>query len=316
MPENKRFLSVDDLTHMPKPVWLIEGLFEANSLVMVAGPPKSYKSFMALDWMMCMATGRKWCGRVTVPAKVLYVLGEGKASLLKRIQAWTNFFEITPEEVGKLKQNFRVSFEVPQMAMKASVDNLLATLSQEGFCPSVIVVDTLARSFVGMDENSQKDAGVWVESADRLRQLGYTVIFLHHTAKNTDFGHRYRGSSAFMGAVDTAMVMYNEGGRARTVLKVTDQKDHDEGEPMSFQRTIVRTSQEDEGSVVLTPVANLDDRFTAEGRREEELLKTILANESFENDAARARVLSQALHITEVAAKKRISRERERVVTL
>jgi len=82
-PKNKRFLSLDDLTHLPEPMWCIEGMFEANSLIMLAGPPASYKSFLALSWLLAMASGKEWCGRKTQPAKVLYVLGEGKSSLLK-----------------------------------------------------------------------------------------------------------------------------------------------------------------------------------------------------------------------------------------
>ena len=39
-----RFLSINDLTHELPPTWLIDGLFEANSLAMLAGPPGSYKS--------------------------------------------------------------------------------------------------------------------------------------------------------------------------------------------------------------------------------------------------------------------------------
>jgi RecA-family ATPase len=64
---------------MPAPAWLIEGLFEVNSLVMVAGPPGNFKSFLAIDWVLSMAVGRKWHTRPTCPSKVLYCLGEGKS---------------------------------------------------------------------------------------------------------------------------------------------------------------------------------------------------------------------------------------------
>ena len=58
-----RLFSLNDLLNMPPPKWLVEGMFEANSLVMVAGAPGSLKSFLALDWILSMATGRKWHGR-------------------------------------------------------------------------------------------------------------------------------------------------------------------------------------------------------------------------------------------------------------
>lgn len=309
----KRFLSVDDLTHLPKPAWLIEGLFEANSLIMLAGAPATFKSFLALDWIMCMATGRKWADRPTTPAKVLYVLGEGKASLLKRIQAWATYHNITPEEESRVNSNFRISFEVPQMASKASVDNMLSSLSAEGYEPSVIVIDTFARSFVGMDENSQKDVGVWVESADRLRNLGYTVIFIHHTKKSAEFGAQYRGSSAIMGAMDTAMTMT----RTETEIKVevSKQKDHDEGQPLYFNKRVIRPDgHNEEGSIVLIPAVMVDERFSGEvvGEDWDDLIQALLSNPSYGTDSDRAKVLMDKSGLNLVAAKTRISRARRK----
>lgn len=314
----KRFLSIEDLSHMPTPQWAIEGLFEVNSLVMLYGPPASYKSFMALDWMMHIGTGRKWLGKNTTPGKVLYVLGEGKASLVKRIQAWMVHHKPTQEEVNRLDDHFRVSWDVPQLAVKSSVDNMLSQLDAEKYEPNVIVVDTFARSFVGLDENSQRDTGLWVENADRLRQLGYTVIFLHHTAKNTEFGLKYRGSTAIMGAMDSAIVLDKEkDNNSRVVLKVTKQKDHDEGGPMGFQRMKVGTfgsitGSADEGSMVLVPTPQIDPGFTVEGQKMEAAISDLLADPSFKTDAERVRELQKRFpDLTESAARNKVSRARK-----
>lgn len=315
--DNNRFLSIDDLLNLPSPAWLIDGMFEVNSLVMLAGPPASYKSFLALDWVLSMATNRDWHGRATKPAQVLYVLGEGKASLLKRIDTWMHYHQVSGEERTLLQQNFRVTFDVPQMASKASVDNLLAGLDAVGFKPTVIVVDTFARSFVGLDENSQQDTGIWIESADRLRQLGYTVIFLHHTAKNTEFGVKYRGSTAIMGGMDTAFTMQKDRDTpSMCVLACTKQKDHDEGEPIYLQRLIVTPREGDEGSIVLIPAVRVDERFTpefiAKEEKIEELIQTLTQDAGFVSDRARARELSKQTGLTEGAAQTRITRLRQR----
>lgn len=309
LSSQKRFLSIEDLTSMPAPVWMIDGLFEANSLVMVAGPPGCYKSFMILDWILCMATGRNWGTRKTAPGRVLYVLGEGKASLFKRINAWAAYHKLDEQELKRLEDNFWVTFEVPQMASKASVDNMMAAMEQEKIFPTVIVIDTFARSFVGMDENSQRDTGLWIESADRLRQLGYTVIFLHHTAKNTEFGLKYRGSSAIMGAMDTAMTMNRDGSASRVKLAVVKQKDHDEGEPLYFQRQIVKDGYGDEGSVVLTPTVRVDDDFSP-ANVVQATIEKLMSDDSFKSDAERARSLALSHNLSEAAAKVRLSRAR------
>lgn len=312
-PERKRFLKLDDLTSMPKPMWAIEGMFEVNSLIMIAGPPASYKSFLCLDWLLCMASGRAWAGRTTAKMKVVYVLGEGKSSLLKRAQAWLHYNQASQEDIDNINENFRVTFEVPQMAVKPSVDNMLAQLNDEGYQPNIIAIDTFARSFVGLDENSQKDTGLWVESAERLRSLGYTVIFLHHTKKNIDFGLQYRGSTAIMGAMDTAMLMSADKSKSQATLTVVKQKDHDEGDPLRFSRIVVKPDPRDEGSVVLVPsfMPAMDERFTEQGQKVEEILPLLLSDQSFQSDRERARVLAQKTGLSESAAQARVSRARK-----
>src|SRR3990167_5218359 len=105
-------------------------MFEEASLVMLAGPPASYKSFLALDWALCMASGKQWCSRETASCKVLYLLGEGKSNVLKRIQSWESHNRANRDEKRRIDDNFRISFEVPQMATKHDVDKLLRDLQQ------------------------------------------------------------------------------------------------------------------------------------------------------------------------------------------
>lgn len=293
---------------MPEPQWLIEGLFEAKSLVMLAGPSYSFKSFLLIDWMLCMASGRLWQGRRTVPCKIGYALGEGKSGLFKRIQAWLNYNKLNEEEMARLKANFRVTFDVPQLAHKASVDNMLADLTKEEFKPEVIAIDTFARSFVGLDENDSKDTGLWVEQADKLRQLGYSVIFLHHTKKSTEFGIHYRGSTAIMGAMDTAMTLVRTDDDC--TLTVTKQKDHDEGPPLRFRRVLVPIGNK-EDSLVLVPLAPvIDSRFVEEDPELDvnELVAELLEDATYTSDRSRARELAARTGMSEGAAQTKISR--------
>lgn len=304
-----RFLSVHDLAHLPPPKWLIEGMFEVGSLVMLVGPPASYKSFLALDWMLNAASHRNWQGRATTPSKVLYLLGEGKSSLYKRIMAWQNYNQLDREAKALLDKNFRVSFEVPQMADKVNFNKFLSALTYEEFQPDVIVIDTLARSFVGKDENSQQDAGCWVESADFLRQkFGTTVLAIHHTKKNTEFGLQYRGSSALQGAMDSAFVLEKDP-EVKNVVKLvcSKQKDHDEGQPQFFERVIV-----DPGSIVLVPTIKPSEVDRAALREEEAKIDTMIAellsSKDYESNRARARELAKRTNRLEGWAYTRIAR--------
>lgn len=328
MSISDRFLSLEDLTHLPRPSWMIESLFERASLTMLFGPSGSFKSFLLIDWLCCMASGRRWMGRPTQLSKVVYALGEGKSSLIKRIQAWTTYNRLSPIETQLLNDNFRVTFEVPQLASKASTDNFLADLTKEGFQPDVVAIDTFARSMVGMDENDAKDTGLWIESADRLRQLGLTVLFLHHSKRNTELGVQFRGSSAIIGAMDTSLALTRDSNYA--TLKVTKQKDHDEGLPLRFRAINVPLGEPGDESCVLVPTIEImDDRFAPSApdvkiepappevtvvRGTQLDLITAIANDArFQSDNSRAKEIARLLKMSTSTAQRRLREVRETV---
>jgi hypothetical protein len=73
-------------------------------------------------------------------------------------------------------------------------------LAAANFRPDLIVVDTLVRVAVGMDENSARDMGEIVAAAEALRRsFDASILLIHHTRKD---GNSERGSSALRGAAD------------------------------------------------------------------------------------------------------------------
>lgn len=301
-----RLFTVDHLRKLPKPEWLVEGLFEKNSLVMVAGAPGSYKSFLALDWMLCMCTDKAWNGRKVKSSKVLYILGEGGSGLLKRIQAWGEHHKCGDAEWQMLVKNLRISFDVPQLAAPGTPEGLahtpiLTALAADNFHPDVIVIDTFARSFVGRDENSSKDTGEWIKSAEELRSRGYAVIFLHHTRKNTEFGHQFRGSTAVSGAMDTIITVIVDKRTGTIDVQVDKQKDHEAGKPLTFKPEGIKS--QDSLILKLLPFSPRAQRDT---------LTDVLEDANVRGDRAKAKVLANRLEISEDAARSRLKRERER----
>ena len=70
----------------------------------------------------------------------------------------------------------------------------------------LIVVDTLARSFGGGNENAPQDMGEFINSCDELmHEFGATVLIVHHVGKDAQSGAR--GHSSFFGALDTSMTI-------------------------------------------------------------------------------------------------------------
>lgn len=248
---------------------------------------------------------------------MLYALGEGKASLLKRLNAWIWHNDLSEEEKAVLNANFRVTFHVPQMASKADVTAFITDLDVDGYAPEVLFVDTLARSFVGKDENSQLDAGLWVDGADRLRQRGMAVIALHHTKKNTEFGLQYRGSSALRGAMDTELTLHRDpdGQKGCAKLACSKQKDHEEFSDVWLRRERVEPPGNIEGSIVLQEIDKpnreaVEEELIERDKALDEMIMSLLDDEEYPSDRARARALAEKMGLNEGTAQTKIRRAR------
>jgi hypothetical protein len=100
--------------------------------------------------------------------------------------------------------------------------------------PALIVVDTVARSFGGGDENSTRDMGSFVAGCDDIRAAadGATVLLVHHTGHGEK--HRARGAMALHAALDASYRMEKgEDGVVR--LEAVKMKDAPIPEPMAFK---------------------------------------------------------------------------------
>jgi hypothetical protein len=247
------FYDWDALMSIEPPTWLIEGYVPVNSIGMMAGAPKAMKSFLVIDWMMSVALGRSWCGLTTKQMKVIYILGEGRSALPKRLSAWCRFNKLTPEEEALRNKNLLVRFDMPQFHVASSSTNMKSDCTQinpDGE-PMLIIVDTFARSFVGGDENSAKDAGMWINTAEALRGMGHTILFVHHTKKDVEFGVTYRGSSSIHGAIDCAFTLERDRKDNLLTLRNTDQKDAEEAGERTFSPVVVALP-DGQNSCVLT----------------------------------------------------------------
>lgn len=256
-----RILDMDEICRIEPAQWLVRGILPLDGFTGLYGLPGSTKSFVALDIAMCVATGRKWLGKHrTTQARVLYVNGEGQRGIKKRVAGWRQTFESTNQ--------FHL---VPQaVAMPTDeLDELISEIRSLPSMPGLIVLDTLARTFGGGDENTQKDMNAYVAAVDRLKaETGASVIVVHHSGKDDARGAR--GSSAFTGAVDTLIHCTREGDEVTLANRAPHgkQKDAEEFEDIHLRKTVIELTdapmEEDDETGELKPVTTLvmmpDDR--------------------------------------------------------
>ncbi|MCA1832572.1 MAG: helicase RepA family protein [Actinobacteria bacterium] len=217
-------LSVADLAALPPPVPLVDGVLWRNTLAMLWGPPAAYKSFIALDWGLCVATGTEWFGHGVAQGPVLYLAAEGTSGLRGRTAAWMEAQGI--DDVGR--DSFAFIPQAVNLLDKAWAAALVEVAEQ--YRPALLIADTLARSLVGGEENSSRDMGLAIDAANKVQAAtGTTVLFVHHATKE---GSTERGSGALFGACETSIHCLRAG--AVTTVKCRKQKDAEEFAPMRF----------------------------------------------------------------------------------
>ena len=196
--------------------WIIEHWIEAGTLAVLVGPEGSFKSFLAIDWSMAIATGRDWHGCRVEDGRALYIAGEGRTGVIRRMRGWCEFYEDVPDDV--------LLGRSPIQLISSTDADRIAELGDF----KLIVIDTLARNFGHGSENDQADMGLAVRTADRIREVtGATVLLVHHTPlEGRDEGKlRPRGSSALAGAADAIFTcQYDKASKVVTVSSVK-QKD-------------------------------------------------------------------------------------------
>lgn len=212
----QRLLTTEQLRALPPPEWLIDDIIPQRGTCMVYGPPGSYKTFLAIAWAMCVAEGVSWEGDgayTVTPGNVVYVAAEGATGIPMRVAAWE-------EDQNRHAGPGLLWFPEPLSLL----DRGLVTTFVDAIAdhqPKLLVIDTLARCTTGGDENSAKDMGIAIDHMGMIvRQLGCTVIFIHHTTKD---GATYRGSSAMLGAVETAVEVTADGREVK--VRCEKQKD-------------------------------------------------------------------------------------------
>lgn len=228
---------------------LVRGLLPRSGLGVIFGPSGCGKSFLALDVALHIALGRAWASQRTEQAGVVYIAAEGAEGFRRRVVAARD----------------RLSAWNAQFAMIAAAPNLGAspgdgpelvaairaqTLSR-GWSPGLVVIDTVARVIPGVEENSAKDVGRFIDSADLIaRELRCLVLLIHHSGKNAEAG--MRGSSALYGACDAVWSISNETGvRNVTLMKAKDGADN---LAWSFALAVVEIGTDDDGEPITTCV--------------------------------------------------------------
>lgn len=247
-----KVFSAAELVKRPPVRWRIRGILPEEGFAALYGPPACGKSFLTLDMLAHIASGRDWFGRRVRSSPVAYVAFEGAHGVPQRVMAFQR-------EYWALDQ---ISFiEAPTISLVEPADReaLIDVLRQHLLTNGVLCIDTLAASAPGIDENSSEGMGKLISELQAIQyEVGGCVLVVHHTGKDRERG--LRGWSGLQGALDAAIEVTRASSGLRS-WKLTKAKDGQDGLGAPFDLKSVFLMHDEYGEQITScVVAKAEER--------------------------------------------------------
>lgn len=217
--QNRLIRASDFTKNITAPKWLINNILPDDGIVEFIGASGSYKSFIVLDMLFCIASELKYHGAKVERGTAVYIAGEGANGVKTRLKALEINYNINEYDflILPMPSNLTDGDEVRRLSDE------IKDLAPKGV--AITVFDTLHRNSVGSDENSSKDFAVILGHIDTyLKPISKTVGWVHHTGLAGDAQSRGRGTSSRYGALDT-QILIDRTKDYYAVMKCTKQKD-------------------------------------------------------------------------------------------
>ncbi|MEZ5538347.1 MAG: AAA family ATPase [Thiolinea sp.] len=265
-PNRFKITTAHDIGKKPPISWLVKRVVPREGLALIFGPSGTGKSFLVLDMLAAISTGKDWFGYKTIAVPTTYIPLEGQGGIPQRIKA----YEI--ENQTKL-ENVKIISGRMNLTEETDRDALVDTLIEAGLNNGVICIDTLAASAPGMDENASTGMGALIDGLMQMQEkLGGLVLLIHHTGK--DSSKNERGWSGLRGALDCSIkvdfVGENKNSKSWTISKA---KDGEDGLTASFSLGSVITGHDSDGEAITSCVIR-NSLFTINKSQED--TKTII----------------------------------------
>lgn len=265
-------LSVADIMALPAPRYLIDRHLMQQSTCIVYGDPGAGKSFLTLDWALHLSSGATdWHGDEIEPIErpsVIYIAGEGVSGYQTRIKAWL----ARHPEADPALPGFRLIHQTMNFTSMEMVVKLVKSIKHICGGATLIVVDTVAKSIAGAEENSTKEMGLFVAACVNIsKHFDCAVIGVHHTNKAGGM----RGSSAVPGGVDTIFKLERKKGSNTGYLMCEKQKDGPGEWTETFQLETVCVGVDHKGKPVSSLVVSKDAAEVREASTQSTMLNAL-----------------------------------------
>lgn len=212
-----RTLNPEEYRTLPRPQlkWVVDGLIPRPGYLLMMGPPKAGKSFLAWDIAARVAQGKTVLGHQcsSGPQKVLYLqLDTKEAAWMERLSSMSEAGENL--SIPNLRLPHPDDMPTP-MLITTLLGQDAVHIALNATDPALVIVDVL-REIHQEDENDSTAMKKVFDAMDPIFK-GRAVIFVHHTRKLSaedkvapDPAVLARGSSYITGRVDGYWLLYGD----------------------------------------------------------------------------------------------------------
>lgn len=213
-------------TFPPTP-WLVRGILPEDSVYVLAGEPKSHKTFAAIDLCVAMATatpalGEFQPGKSEPRAVAIFAAEDSPRSMRARLSALALGRGLDPAKaLERIYIQCRGGLDIGTDQGLCALGAALRMLPEN---PALVVIDPL-RDVHRAEENDSGEMSIVMGNLRALRTIiGCSVLLIHHMAKSTRdtngrrVGQRMRGSSAVHGAIDGGLYVSPKDSTGGTIF--------------------------------------------------------------------------------------------------
>lgn len=215
----------------PEKAWLIDSLWAREAIGCIGGTPKSYKTWLALEMAIAVASGQPCLGRFPVrnPGTVLiYAAEDSPVNLRERCEgiAQARRVQLSRVALGLITE--------PALRLDCAEHRDRLTLTLQQLRPKLLILDPLVRLHRG-DENSSSEISQLLGFLRQLqREFEVAIVLVHHTRKSGagQPGQALRGSGDLHAFGDSNLYLLRQKGALRLIV---EHRSHPVPEPLEVQ---------------------------------------------------------------------------------
>jgi hypothetical protein len=192
---------------LERPRWLVESLWSDAGVGILGGSPKSYKTFLALDIAVSVASGTPCLDLFEVPQPgpaLLFLAEDSAASAHERVAGLCQHRSIGLDALDLFL------LTTPVLCLDSAVDYERLGATVAAFRPRLLVLDPFVRIHRSIDENSATEVSRLLSGLTELkRSFDLAILLVHHVRKNGSGhpGQALRGSGDFRAWSDSNLYL-------------------------------------------------------------------------------------------------------------